>query len=185
MKYNEGDYEQAIEPLQKALDLAPNSHMAWHFLGSSLRHSGSLQDGIRCLEEARKIYPHSFDTNVELGISYQAQGDYRAAVASFEAALLELRAPTLLILLSLARSDCPDVSLHDYAQAEHLASEAVKLTGRSDFRAWMALSIALLRAGKPEEARACALRAEELARSYAEPHPLKDKLPTLLQRLGR
>lgn len=78
-----GKNVEAIEMLQKALSLAPNSDEAYRLLGKAYLASGKGSSAIDAFKNALKIDPYYWSNSDDLGKAYIATGDYDNALASF------------------------------------------------------------------------------------------------------
>jgi len=81
-----GAFAEAIEPLQQAATLDPNSFEAWHNLGLSLFRLKRYADARRPLERAAELNPSFFDTLNLLAATLYVLGDDAAALPVLEKA---------------------------------------------------------------------------------------------------
>ena len=81
-----GAYSDAIEPLQQAVKLDPESFEAWHGLGLSLFFLRRYQDALPALQKASSLSPQDFSTLVLLASTFHAVGNDIAALPVLEAA---------------------------------------------------------------------------------------------------
>lgn len=79
-----GKNVEAIEMLQKALTLAPNSDEAYRLLGEAYLGSGKGASATGAFKSALKIDPYYWVNSDDLGKAYIAMGDYANALASFQ-----------------------------------------------------------------------------------------------------
>ena len=79
--------DEAVAPLERAIEIRPNSTTArWH-LATTLRLGNRLNDAITLLEQAITIDPNYFEALGELGTYLQAQGDHQGAMQYFKRAI--------------------------------------------------------------------------------------------------
>ena len=81
-----GAFAEAVEPLQTAAKLDPNSFDAWHNLGRSLYWLRRYQEALPALEKAAALNPGIFDTLNLLAATYHALGNDNAALPILERA---------------------------------------------------------------------------------------------------
>jgi protein O-GlcNAc transferase len=81
-----GDFADAIDPLERAAKLAPESFEAWHFLGLSLFGLKRYPEARGPLTKAAALNPQYFDTVNLLAKTLYAMGDYAAALPVLEQA---------------------------------------------------------------------------------------------------
>jgi tetratricopeptide (TPR) repeat protein len=81
-----GDFADAVEPLQTAAKLDPNSFEAWHNLGRSLYWLRRYREALPAIEKAAALNPSFFDTLNLLAATYHALGNDRAALPILERA---------------------------------------------------------------------------------------------------
>ena len=82
-----GRLPEAIEPLQVAVDIAPNYADAWYNLGYALLRLGKLDEGIAATRRLLELEPDNVMACNNMGIAYLLRGDYTEAVASLEKAV--------------------------------------------------------------------------------------------------
>ena len=56
---NKGNYDKAIENLNKAIDIDPKNAQAWSDLGVSYANRGELERGLECLNKAIELDPRN------------------------------------------------------------------------------------------------------------------------------
>jgi tetratricopeptide (TPR) repeat protein len=81
-----GAFSDAIEPLERAVTLAPESFDAWHSLGLSLFRLKRYQEALVPLRKAVSLNPHLFSTLTLLASTLHALGDDDAALPVLEQA---------------------------------------------------------------------------------------------------
>jgi len=81
-----GDFADAIDPLQRAAKLEPESFEAWHFLGLSFYGLKRYPEARGPLTKAAGLNPQYFDTVNLLAKTLYAMGDYAAALPVLERA---------------------------------------------------------------------------------------------------
>nr|2AVP_A Chain A, synthetic consensus TPR protein [Methanothrix harundinacea 6Ac] len=57
--YKQGDYDEAIEYYQKALELDPRSAEAWYNLGNAYYKQGDYDEAIEYYQKALELDPRS------------------------------------------------------------------------------------------------------------------------------
>src|SRR6266480_1336811 len=72
-RFDSEQYEEAIEPLVKALSLNPQSAGAHHMLGKSYFMLGDFSKSAAELEIAHRISPQDYDISYTLGLAYLKQ----------------------------------------------------------------------------------------------------------------
>jgi len=83
---NNGAFADAIEPLQRAVKLDPESFEAWHCLGLSLFSLKRYQEALPPLRKAASLNPQFLGTLTLLASTLHAVGDDGAALLVFEQA---------------------------------------------------------------------------------------------------
>ena len=76
----QGDYDHAEVALRRALELAPDSHLARLGMGSVLLRQGRLQEALEHLHRAVQLDPDSADAHTNLGVALVRVGDFEAGV---------------------------------------------------------------------------------------------------------
>ncbi|MCW5980090.1 MAG: tetratricopeptide repeat protein [Bryobacteraceae bacterium] len=122
--YRQGRVEQAIDHLQRAIRLAPDSEQYYLDLGQVLSESNARTAVVAVFEAARKILPASFRIRSALAVAYLKVRDFEKARNMF-LDLLE-SAPNDESLLSLL-AECYDIS----SDWENAASIAARLRAQS------------------------------------------------------
>ncbi len=79
-----GKYKEAIEPLEKAINLNPDFHEAYYNLGISYEHLGQYKKAIKALEEVVKLSPQDANVYYALGFAYYKKKKYKKAVTAFD-----------------------------------------------------------------------------------------------------
>ncbi len=81
-----GAFTDAVDPLQRAVKLDPNSFEAWHYLGVSLYGLHRYQEAVKPLQNATSINPRFFDTLNLLAKTFHLLGNDAAALPYLERA---------------------------------------------------------------------------------------------------
>ena len=81
-----GNIDEAIERLQRAVDIDPDNSQAWVLLGGAYNEANSDR-AILCYENALKINPRSYLTYRGLGNYYLKKKDYSLAEAYYSKAI--------------------------------------------------------------------------------------------------
>lgn len=82
-----GDYAEAVEAFQQALEIYPNSEKIYSNLGIALGHDSRFEEAASAFEEALKINPQNWETYNNLGIALGSQEKYDQALAAFQEAI--------------------------------------------------------------------------------------------------
>jgi tetratricopeptide (TPR) repeat protein len=77
----------AIAHCQRALEVAPENHLAWYHLGTFQREGGNWEEAIEAFRRAIELCPSDSRYHNDLGYLYMQLGWYEAAEAEFESAL--------------------------------------------------------------------------------------------------
>lgn len=77
-------FDDAIEHLQRTLELDPKFSTAYWGLGLSYQQKGMMNESLRALETARELSPRSVNTLASLGNAYAVSGDRAKARAILE-----------------------------------------------------------------------------------------------------
>ncbi len=163
------DFENAIPPYRKALEINPDNVDALVELGNTLVRLGRFDEAKPHLIRAVEIDPDSHRARAELGGLLLRQGKIDQAVAHLRRAL-ELDPDLLVALVQLAsiRATSDDASLRDGHEAVELATRACRLTGHRDPAALAALAQAYAAAGRLDMAVATADEATRMAQATGD-----------------
>ena len=82
-----GRLPQAQTIYQQILQLAPNSHPAWHGLGVVAHQLGQHRHAVELLSNAIKLDPYAAPYHNNLGNAFKGLGDFHAAAESYRRAL--------------------------------------------------------------------------------------------------
>jgi tetratricopeptide (TPR) repeat protein len=82
-----GDYAEAVEAFQQALEIYPNSEKIYSNLGIALGHDSRFEEAVEAFQEALKINPQNWETYNNLGIALGSQEKYDQALAAFQEAI--------------------------------------------------------------------------------------------------
>ena len=74
-----GDYQKALAPLKRAIELQPLLHEAHFYLGLTYGALGKRQEKIASLKEAIRLYPDFPEANFKLALAHAAQGRHQEA----------------------------------------------------------------------------------------------------------
>ncbi|MEG4542470.1 CHAT domain-containing protein [Microcoleus sp. Aus8_D2] len=86
-RYYAGDLQGAIAAYDKALEIDPKYHWAWHWLGATLRDLDRDSEAIAAYEKALEIDPKYHHAWNGLGNALNDLGRYSEAIAAYEKAL--------------------------------------------------------------------------------------------------
>ena len=82
-----GRYEEAITSYNKALEIKPNDHDAWHNRGLALGNLGRYEEEIASYDKALEIKPNDHDAWYNRGIALRDLGRYEEEIASYDKSL--------------------------------------------------------------------------------------------------
>jgi len=174
---SEGDVDEAVASLERALQLNPLSAEAHNNLGGAWQRKGRFDDAIREHQEALRLDPRLVDGQYNLGVAYQASGRGADARAAFEAAL-RLNPGYAAAHYNLASVLQSEGRIDD--AIEHFR-EACRLDP-GNWRTREGLARALLVSGRTDEAISESRRAVDISRE--DPEALSN-LAGLLVQSGR
>jgi tetratricopeptide (TPR) repeat protein len=149
------NFTEALEPLRKAVTLAPDYDFACDLLAQTLRNLGRDLESLPIWERLVALRPTDADAHAGLGWALQAAGRFREGLASLKKAQ-ELD-PTLLLDYSFALSHC---HLHEYQEA--IAAAERGLARGPDADAWCLIACSYIRLAEYERAILPSLKALEL-----------------------
>ncbi|MEI0477040.1 tetratricopeptide repeat protein, partial [Brachyspira pulli] len=86
--YNDKNYEESIRCLNKAVELAPNDWINWHWLGTSYNQNGDYEEAIRCLNKAVELNPDDANSWSWLCECYNRNWEYVKSIEAGEKGLL-------------------------------------------------------------------------------------------------
>jgi tetratricopeptide (TPR) repeat protein len=75
-----GRYSDAINVLNKAIEVSPTYAMAYHSLGLAYFSAGEIEEGIKILSRGVELDPKNGKANFNLGAAFQRIGDNERAV---------------------------------------------------------------------------------------------------------
>jgi tetratricopeptide (TPR) repeat protein len=157
-------YLEAVEPLQRALDLDPSNESARENLAAALIHTGRAASALNQLDLALKQAPSRAPTIEQLRAqAHLALGHTDQAVAQFQKATQS--APSAESWNSLGSAYA---TKNDFGNAEHAFREAIRLDPKN-YDAHMNLGAMLSRAGRNDEALAQVRAAASNAPDSIEP----------------
>ncbi len=102
--FRAGQYLEAIDAFQAALEAAPDSIRARVNLASALAQAGRKEDAIRIFEQVLQLEPDNAAASFNLGILLAGSGDYQRAAKAYRTAV-ELRPGDSVAYLELARME--------------------------------------------------------------------------------
>ena len=175
--YRNGEYETAIERLQRAVSINGENHVFYSNLCAALQMQKRLAEAEAAARKALAINPNFLDAHNNLGNVLKGQGRLGAAEAAYRRALeinpdyVEALSNLGIVLLDQGRLD----------ESEKVYRRALEIS--PDYiNAYCNLGNVLKRLGKLEESVAICRRALEIQPDNAEVY---NNLGTSLQRLGR
>ncbi len=159
--YNSGEYNKAIECLNKAIELNPALDMAFCNLGATYNLLGNYEKAAEYLNEAVKLNSQNDFAWNNLGLLYKQQGKYNQAVEYYNTAL-ELNPKNSVAWYNLALTYN---SLGNYHQAVDCYEEAVKLNP-NDSVIWNNFGFAYRKLNQYDKAIECYKKSVELNPKY-------------------
>jgi tetratricopeptide (TPR) repeat protein len=84
---NKGDYDQAIESYEKAIELNPKDALAYRNMGIGYKNKGNYDQAIASYEKAIELNPKYALAYHNMGISYAKKGEYDKAISSYKKAI--------------------------------------------------------------------------------------------------
>ncbi|MEZ4451726.1 MAG: tetratricopeptide repeat protein [Nannocystaceae bacterium] len=167
MRESFGDNARALEEVQRALELNPESAAAWEALGAILHEEGDDEEAREAIERALELDPSRGVALFHRGLFTLDQGDGDGALADFLAAAERLRGPSqrvargnaCTVLAGLGRRD-EAIVLHHQNCREH----------PHDAEAWYGLGLSLVKQGEYDGCVAAIERSFELDPDFANAH---------------
>jgi tetratricopeptide (TPR) repeat protein len=83
----QGKIEPAITACQQALQVMPNSALAYKLMGNAMQMQGRNQDAMRCYSQAVEITPDFAEVYANLGSLYASQQQWQQAIAAYQKAI--------------------------------------------------------------------------------------------------
>lgn len=166
VRSQQGDWEGAIEHLERSLEIQPGTAHVLKNLAQSYVEAGRLREaGVTC----RRVLQISDDDVVcyyTLGRIAAGRGDRERAAGYLQRALdLDPNTIGALELMSRLRAVAPEAHLRDGSEALRLAERAQRLTKGANPAILWALAVAHESVGDLEQARQWSRRARYLAHS--------------------
>ena len=96
----QGEYQQAAELYQLALDKEPSGNLANGY-ATNLQRAGKAEEALAFLENARKTYPGNNQLLLTMALLQQSEGQYEKARANYET-LLDSTPDNVVVLNNLA-----------------------------------------------------------------------------------
>ena len=87
IRYQQGDFDSAIQSARRAVEWAPTSAEAWHVLGLAQQATGELDAAAESLERATTLEPMRADLFLDLGHVLVANNSLQPAETAFTRAL--------------------------------------------------------------------------------------------------
>ncbi len=159
--YNSGEYNKAIECLNKAIELNPALDMAFCNLGATYNLLGNYDKAAEYLNKAAELNSQNDFTWNNLGLLYKQQGKYNQAVEYYNKAL-ELNPKNSVAWYNLALTYH---SLGNYYQAVDCYEETVKLNP-NDSVIWNNFGFAYRKLNQYDKAIECYKKSVELNPKY-------------------
>ena len=81
-----GRYEEALQAIDKALELNPDYSDAWYNKGVALRKLGRYEEALQAIDKALKLKPDDFDAWYNKCVALRKLGRYKEAQIAFKKA---------------------------------------------------------------------------------------------------
>ena len=81
-----GRYEEALQAIDKALELKPDYSYAWNNKGIALRNLGRHEEALQAYDKALKLKPDYFDAWYNKCVAFRKLGRYKEAQIAFKKA---------------------------------------------------------------------------------------------------
>ena len=82
-----GDFDRAIEYCYKAIEVDPDSFVAWNNLGYAYGYKGNLDKAIECYERAIELNSNDVTSQINIGSVYDSIKQYETAMEHYQRAL--------------------------------------------------------------------------------------------------
>ena len=162
----QGKYERAVQELQKAAQLSPQSYASHYNLGLALWNLRKLDAAFNAFQRAHRLQPKEANSRYYLGRIYLARGDHTSAIRLLES-LVQNSDPRIAdehyqLGLAYLKAGNPEAAVEVLRQASHFSPQ--------DANVYQALARAFQALGKSEEtekafALSSRLRSEDLEAS--------------------
>jgi tetratricopeptide (TPR) repeat protein len=157
-----GRYQEAIDCLDKALEIDPRYAYAWTNKGACLRSLGRYQEAISCYDKALEIDPRNATAWNNKGSSLGSLGRYQEAISCYDKAL-EIDPRYALVWTNKGSSLG---SLGRYQEAIDCLDKALEIDPRNAL-VWTNKGSSLGSLGRYQEAIDCLDKALEIDPRYA------------------
>ena len=139
-------HKQAIEALDKAIQINPNNYWAWVGKGAAYSELGKLKDAVKSFNKAIEINPNDIAALHLKGIAFENFGEFEKALITFNQ-VIEINS-------SFAEAWCIKGSilkeLKKFEEATNAFTEVIKIEPK-DYRGWFIKGRALYSLGFFEE----------------------------------
>ena len=150
-------HAEAERMYRKALELDPESAIAWYGLAQSLQSLSRNADAEDALHQAIKNQPKFENAWGILGNLLKTRGDHKGAITAYEK-IVSINPANLAAWLALGAEK---ESLKDFSGAANAVTKATQLDP-ANFTAWAALGSSQIKLGQWEEALKSLTEAEQL-----------------------
>lgn len=86
-KSKEGNYEEALKLIQKAIDLFPNATVFWTFKSEYFFEMKNYEDALKCVDKAIELKDRNFHAWSLKGAIYEGLKDYELSAEAFQKSL--------------------------------------------------------------------------------------------------
>ncbi|MFQ5720652.1 MAG: tetratricopeptide repeat protein [Acidobacteriota bacterium] len=146
-QYNRGRYMEALESIDKAIDIEPDDYTNYYMRAHIYLAAGETEKSIADLARVLEINPYFTDARNTMGVAYATLGDTASALAAFDAALDDPKYPFKQKVyynrgdLYFNQEDFPKAIEEfrraltvepDYARAHFKLGKALQATGRAE-----------------------------------------------------
>ncbi|MBY0589463.1 tetratricopeptide repeat protein [bacterium] len=162
---NAGNLREAEPLLRKLLDIVPSHHAARFALALLCEKQGRGADAIDLYQQIPRTYADYWQAEVQIGQILTAQGEFKEAVAHYQAALEAFKklpqTQPMVAAQILVRWANAEMGREDFARAEQLLVDAVAI-GPTFAGAQRELGFVLFKEHRHEEAAAALEKARQL-----------------------
>jgi len=164
-----GDYDAAMQNLNKACAISPKYTPAINNLGRALKEMGKTKEAIQKWERALLIDPNDRDVNYNLGTTMIELGNYDKAIVYFEK-VLQNKPDFVEVLnnMAYALAVTGNPKVRNPGRAVELAGRACKLTGNKQPVFLDTLAIAYAASGDFTKAVEIAQQAAGISQSTGD-----------------
>ncbi|MBC7853201.1 MAG: tetratricopeptide repeat protein, partial [Pirellulaceae bacterium] len=164
LRYEQGDFNGAVQDYSQALRIAPKDAAAYNSRGHAYYRLGGIREAMRDYDQAVRLNPRDAAILTNRGDAHAFQGNYALAAQDFrEAIRLDNQLGRAYQSAAWLMATCPDQRFRSPQLGLDSAKKAIELDGDEDFRYLETLAAAYANAGQFEEARQTQAQALEKA----------------------